>query len=49
MPDEERIEERRASRAAALADQQQLATADTEEEARIAEVYAARLKELKES
>jgi hypothetical protein len=46
LPDEERVEELRAGRQAALADQQQLATADVEEAARIAEVYAARLKDL---
>ncbi|MFJ6252622.1 MULTISPECIES: hypothetical protein [unclassified Streptomyces] len=49
VPDEERMEELKAGRQAALADQQQLATADPEETARIAEVYAARLKELNES
>ncbi|MFE5516032.1 hypothetical protein ACFQ9J_36490 [Streptomyces sp. NPDC056529] len=49
VPDEERVEELAAGRRAALADQQQLATADAEEQARIAEVYAALLKELKES
>ncbi|WP_432128077.1 hypothetical protein [Streptomyces sp. bgisy082] len=49
VPDEERVEELKAGRQAALADQQQLATADPEETARIAEVYAARLRELKES
>ncbi len=49
MPDEERIEELKASREAALADGAQLATADPEEAGRIASVYAARLKELKES
>ena len=47
-PDDERIEALRAGRAAALADQVQLATADPEE-AQIAAVYAARLRELKES
>lgn len=49
MPDEERIAELKASREAALADGAQLATADPEEAGRIAAVYAARLKELKES
>ncbi|MFH7340579.1 hypothetical protein [Streptomyces sp. KHY 26] len=49
MPDEERVERLKAGREAALADRAQLATADPEEEARIAAVYAARLKELKES
>ncbi|MGW0608683.1 hypothetical protein [Streptomyces sp. NPDC002640] len=49
VPDEERIEELKAGREAALADKAELATADTEETDRIAVVYAARLKELKES
>ncbi|MFJ2272424.1 hypothetical protein ACIOHO_40385 [Streptomyces sp. NPDC087849] len=49
VPDEERLEELKAGRPAALADQTQLATADPQEAARIAEVYAARLKELNES
>ncbi|MGP4001558.1 hypothetical protein [Streptomyces sp. 8N706] len=49
VPDEERIEELKQARQAALADQAQLATADPEEAARIAAVYAARLKELNES
>jgi hypothetical protein len=49
VPDEERIEELKQARQAALADQAQLATADPEEAARIAAVYAARLKELDES
>lgn len=49
VPDEERVAELKGGRAAALADQQQLATADPEEEARIGEVYAARLKELNKS
>ncbi|MFJ9026833.1 hypothetical protein ACIRPU_43950 [Streptomyces sp. NPDC102259] len=49
VPDEERIEELKAGRQAALADQAQLATADPEEAARIAAVYAARLRELNES
>ncbi|MFC9131880.1 hypothetical protein ACFT4A_34295 [Streptomyces sp. NPDC057099] len=48
-PDEERIEELKAGREAALADQAQLATADQEEADRIAVVYAARLNALKES
>lgn len=49
VPDEERIEELKAGREAALADRAQLATADPEETDRIAAVYATRLKELKES
>lgn len=49
VPDDERVEELKAGREAALADQAQLATAGPEEEARIAAVYAARLRELKES
>lgn len=49
VPDEERIDELKQARQAALADQAQLATADPEEAARIAAVYAARLKELNES
>lgn len=49
VPDEERLEELKQARQAALADQAQLATADPEEAARIAAVYAARLKELNES
>ncbi|WP_069772224.1 hypothetical protein [Streptomyces sp. LUP30] len=49
VPDDDRIEALKAGREAALADQAQLATADPEEEARIAAVYAARLRELKES
>uniref|UniRef100_UPI002F91A730 hypothetical protein n=1 Tax=Streptomyces sp. NBC_01553 TaxID=2975877 RepID=UPI002F91A730 len=48
VPDEERLEELKAGRQAALADQAQLATAAPQEAARIAEVYAARLKELNE-
>jgi len=48
-PDGERIEALKAGREAALADQAQLATADPEEADRIAAVYAARLRELKES
>ncbi|WP_217214275.1 hypothetical protein [Streptomyces sp. AC550_RSS872] len=48
-PDEERIEELKASRQTALADQAQLATADPEEAEQIAAVYAARLRELNES
>lgn len=48
VPDEERIEELKAGRQAALADQAHLATAGPEEADRIAAVYAARLKELKE-
>lgn len=49
VSDEERIEELKAHRRAALDDQAQLATADPEEAERIAAVYAARLRELKES
>ncbi|MEU9471246.1 hypothetical protein AB0D78_32420 [Streptomyces avermitilis] len=49
VPDEDRVEELKAGRQAALADQAQLATADLEEAERIAAVYAARLRELKES
>ncbi|MEU2228621.1 hypothetical protein [Streptomyces sp. NPDC018347] len=49
VPDEERIEELKAGRQAALDDQARLATAGPEETRRIAAVYAARLKELKES
>ncbi|WP_141209017.1 hypothetical protein [Streptomyces griseorubiginosus] len=49
VPDGERIEALKAGREAALADQAQLATADPEEADRIAAVYAARLRELKES
>ncbi|WP_309226126.1 hypothetical protein [Streptomyces lunaelactis] len=49
VPDEERIEELKAGREAALADGAQLATADPEEADQIAAAYAARLKELKES
>ncbi|MEU1185206.1 hypothetical protein ABZ464_47895 [Streptomyces sp. NPDC005820] len=49
VPDDERLETLKAGREAALADQAQLATADPEEAAQIAAVYAARLKELKES
>lgn len=49
VPDEDRIEELKQAREAALADQAQLATADPEEAAQIAAVYAARLKELNES
>ncbi|MEU5583091.1 hypothetical protein ABZ791_36460 [Streptomyces huasconensis] len=48
VPDEERVEELKVGREAALADQAQLATADAEESGRIAAVYAARLRELKE-
>ncbi|MEW1699290.1 MULTISPECIES: hypothetical protein [unclassified Streptomyces] len=46
--DEEQLGELRAGREAALADQARLAAAGPEETARIAAVYAARLKELKE-
>ncbi|MDQ0847751.1 hypothetical protein [Streptomyces sp. V1I6] len=49
VPDEDRIEELKQARQAALADQAQLATADPQEAAGIAAVYAARLKELNES
>lgn len=49
VPDEERIEKLKAGREAALADQAQLVTADPPEAARIAAVYAARLKELNAS
>ena len=49
VPNEERVEELKASREAALADGAQLATADPEEAGRIAAVYAARLMELKKS
>ncbi|MFD9047835.1 hypothetical protein [Streptomyces zaomyceticus] len=49
VPDDEKIEELKAGREAALADQAQLVTADPEDAARVAEFYAARLKELKES
>ncbi|WP_232838872.1 hypothetical protein [Streptomyces geranii] len=49
VPDDERIQELKAGREAALADQALLASADPAQEARIAAVYAARLKELKES
>ncbi|GGX29518.1 hypothetical protein [Streptomyces chryseus] len=49
VPDEDRIEELDAGRQAALEDQQRLATADPQESERIAALYAARLKELKES
>ncbi|CCK32969.1 hypothetical protein BN159_p97 (plasmid) [Streptomyces davaonensis JCM 4913] len=49
VPDEERLEELKAGRQAALADQAQLVTADPQEAERIAVVYAARLRDLKES
>ncbi|MEU4898870.1 hypothetical protein AB0B12_42000 [Streptomyces sp. NPDC044780] len=49
VPDEHRVEELTAGRQAALEDQQRLDTADPRETERIAELYAARLKELKES
>ncbi|MGA5363919.1 hypothetical protein [Streptomyces purpurascens] len=49
VPDEERIEELKAGREAALADQAQLATADPEEAERIAAIYAARLNALRGS
>ncbi|WP_239010436.1 hypothetical protein [Streptomyces sp. 769] len=46
VPDEERIEELKAARQAALDDQQRLETAGPQKTARIAALYAARLKEL---
>ncbi|MEJ8639935.1 hypothetical protein [Streptomyces sp. MS2.AVA.5] len=49
VPDEDRIEELKVGRQAALDDQQRLGTADPQETARIAARYAARLKELSES
>ncbi|MFJ9473070.1 MULTISPECIES: hypothetical protein [Streptomyces] len=49
VPDETRMGELKAARQAALDDQAQLATADPEEAARVAAVYAARLKELTQS
>ncbi|MFH8470393.1 hypothetical protein [Streptomyces sp. NPDC017991] len=49
VPDDERIDALKAGRAAALADQERLATAGPAEEARIASVYAAWLRDLKES
>lgn len=49
VPDEDRIEELTAGRQAALEDQRRLGTADPQETERIAALYAARLKELKES
>ncbi|MEV5242933.1 hypothetical protein AB0K89_28050 [Streptomyces cinnamoneus] len=49
VPDEERVEALKAGRQAALEDQARLDEADAQETARIAAVYAARLKELKES
>ncbi|MGX1025484.1 hypothetical protein RKD37_000077 [Streptomyces ambofaciens] len=49
VPDEEKLEELKAGRQAALADQAQLATADSQEAERITAVYAARLKDLKGS
>ncbi|MFC7831027.1 hypothetical protein [Streptomyces sp. NPDC057375] len=49
VPDEERLEELKAGRQAALADQAQLATADSQEAERITAVYAARLKDLEGS
>ncbi|WP_328315503.1 hypothetical protein [Streptomyces sp. NBC_00388] len=49
VPDEERVDELKSARAGALADQAQLATADPEDAARLAEFYAARLKELNAS
>ncbi|WP_258565637.1 hypothetical protein [Streptomyces sp. WELS2] len=44
VPNEDRVEELKAGREAALADGAQLATADPQEAGRIAAVYAARLK-----
>ncbi|MFG2097301.1 hypothetical protein [Streptomyces sp. NPDC048612] len=49
VSDERRMGELKAARQAALDDQAQLATADPEEAARVAAVYAARLKELTQS
>ncbi|WP_406483815.1 hypothetical protein [Streptomyces platensis] len=49
VPDEDRIEELKAARQTAIDDQQRLETADPQETARIAALYAARLKELNES
>ncbi|MGO4417229.1 hypothetical protein AB4Z54_00230 [Streptomyces sp. MCAF7] len=49
VPDEERIEELKTDRQAALEDRQRLETADPQETARIAARYAARLKELTDS
>ncbi|MCY0954246.1 hypothetical protein [Streptomyces sp. H27-S2] len=49
VPDDDRIEELNAGRQAALEDQRRLGTADPQETERIAALYAARLKELKES
>ncbi|MFD5098915.1 hypothetical protein [Streptomyces albidochromogenes] len=49
VPDDDRIEELDAGRQAALEDQRRLGTADPQETERIAALYAARLKELKES
>ncbi|MGW2331689.1 hypothetical protein ACWC5C_38895 [Streptomyces sp. NPDC001700] len=46
VPDQERIGELTAARQEVLEDQQRLGTADPEQTARIAAVYAARLKEL---
>jgi hypothetical protein len=48
-PDEARMEELKAARQAAIDDQQRLETADPEETARIAVLYAARLRELNDS
>ncbi|MEU4955211.1 hypothetical protein [Streptomyces lavendulae] len=49
VPDDDRIEELNADRQAALEDQRRLGTADLQETERIAALYAARLKELKEA
>ncbi|MCQ8772097.1 hypothetical protein [Streptomyces telluris] len=49
VPDEERVEQFKAGRQAALDDQARLEAADPQQTAQIAAVYAARLKELKES
>ncbi|MEU5161188.1 hypothetical protein AB0G74_16490 [Streptomyces sp. NPDC020875] len=49
VPDEDRIEELKAGRQAALEDQQRLEAAGAQETGRIAALYAARLKELRRS
>lgn len=49
VPDEDRIEELTAGRQSALEDQRRLDAADPQETERIAALYAARLKVLKES
>ncbi|TVL87791.1 hypothetical protein [Streptomyces sp. SAJ15] len=48
LPDEERMEELKAARQAALDDQARLYAASPEDKTRIARAYAARLKELME-